>query len=339
MNGSTYYTRTNRFHRFQTSNPSSTAHLLRTTLYMVESTDEYSEWQNGKMHVLRRKVTKIHSVGIWKFPLSATVCESSVPTMLLAYVSSRYRDHGRSSRRPRIFLPAIPSSRRPETTRGVPMARWSDASAEGTPCALPGTGIGRRRASARLSTRIDFTPSPLRFFTSPRLRRPSPSSSSFIRDASLLSLSLLLSLCRSLESARTRSRTPFAARATRARRNKERTRNERTRGTRGTQRKVTRFTDNARKPREHATREIEKEREKEREGETERTTTREASVLQLIFTPVWFIRPRHRQPRFSCPRAPTMEKPANQSAYTTTPVHPRLSASSPRFMDFHDDSF
>ena len=162
---------------------------------MVESTDEYSEWQNGKMHVLRRKVTKIHSVGIWKFPLSATVCESSVPTMLLAYVSSRYRDHGRSSRRPRIFLPAIPSSRRPETTRGVPMARWSDASAEGTPCALPGTGIGRRRASARLSTRIDFTPSPLRFFTSPRLRRPSPSPSSFIRDATLLSLSLFCFLC------------------------------------------------------------------------------------------------------------------------------------------------
>lgn len=50
--------------------------------------------------------------------------------------------------------------------------------------------------------------------------------------------------------------------------------------------------------------------------------TREASVLQLIFTPVWFIRARYRQPRFSCPRAPTMEEsPANQSAYTVHPLH------------------
>lgn len=83
--------------------------------------------------------------------------------------------------------------------------------------------------------------------------------------------------------------------------------------------------------------------------------TREASVLQLIFTPVWFIRARHRQPRFSCPRAPTMEEsPANQSAYTVHPLHSSpsplysslLSTSllllvlrGPRFMDFHDDSF
>lgn len=55
--------------------------------------------------------------------------------------------------------------------------------------------------------------------------------------------------------------------------------------------------------------------------------TREASVLQLIFTPVWFIRARHRQPRFSCPRAPTMEEsPANQSAYTVHPLHSSLSS-------------
>lgn len=90
-------------------------------------------------------------------------------------------------------------------------------------------------------------------------------------------------------------------RSTRARRNKERTRNERAGGTRGsgwggrggTQRKVTRFTGNARKPREREEgrgggegegRAAEMDREDGGRGGGK--GTREASVLQLIFTPV-----------------------------------------------------
>lgn len=188
--------------------------------------------------------------------------------MQLAYVSSRYRDHGRSSRRRRIFLPQFQA---PVDQKLPAASRWQDGATpapKGRHARCPAPALvdaGRLRAFPPVLTlhpllcdssrpRDSHVPPP----------RPPCSSATLLFS---LSLSLSLSLCRWLESARTRSRTPFAARATRARRNKERTRNERTRGTRGTQRKVTRFTDNARKPREHATREIEIERKRGREDD------------------------------------------------------------------------
>lgn len=237
-------------------------------------------------------------------------------------------------------------------------------SAVSPPWALAYVTIGQRLASARHSTRV-LTLHPLsallwqhpcvttttnqptnptlsyRILSYPILPLASPRNET---SRSIQLVSLLLHFARAY-GARAHTLLTLAhtlrTRSTRARRNKERTRNERAGGTRGsgwggrggTQRKVTRFTGNARKPREREEgrgggegegRAAEMDREDGGRGGGK--GTREASVLQLIFTPVWFIRARHRQPRFSCPRAPTMEEsPANQSAYTVHPLHSSLS--------------
>lgn len=108
--------------------------------------------------------------------------------MQLAYVSSRYRDHGRSSRRRRIFLPQFQA---PVDQKLPAASRWQDGATpapKGRHARCPAPALvdaGRLRAFPPV-----LTLHPLLCDSSrPRDSRvPPPRPPSFIRDASLLSL-------------------------------------------------------------------------------------------------------------------------------------------------------
>lgn len=182
---------------------------------------------------------------------------------------------------------------RKESSDAVPTATWSDANAAQR--RISAMNVGARYnwptagVCAAFHPRIDFTPSLCPSSTPPLCNnnhQPTnqPTLSYLILSSTprlatkLLALSnLLLHFARAYGGARahtllahTRAH-PSRTRSTRARRNKERTRNERASGSgwggRGdTQRKVTRFTGNARKPREREEGRREEEREEGRES-------------------------------------------------------------------------
>lgn len=184
---------------------------------------------------------------------------------------------------------------RKESSDAVPTATWSDANAAQR--RISAMSVGARYnwptagVCAAFHPRIDFTPSLCPSSTPPLCNnnhqptnQPYPTLSYPILSSTprlatkLLALSnLLLHFARAYGGARahtllahTRAH-PSRTRSTRARRNKERTRNERASGSgwggRGdTQRKVTRFTGNARKPREREEGRREEEREEGRES-------------------------------------------------------------------------
>lgn len=182
------------------------------------------------------------------------------------------------------FLSIPPNHRceRKETSDVVPSARWSDANAAQRRISAMSVGVRYNWPTAGVCAafhpRIDFTPSLCPSSTPPLCNNNNhqPTNQPTLPYSPILSYPILsyplaqrnFSLCptrlpaspfRSSVRRRACTYAPHTrTRSTRARRNKERTRNERAGGTRGsgwggrgdTQRKVTRFTGNARKPRE-----------------------------------------------------------------------------------------
>ena len=207
--------------------------------------------------------------------------------------------------------------------------------------------IGGRRASARFSARIDFNHPRRRASSTTLSTRSSPRSTSFVHRSSSFSFSRWLP---GGESALTHTHThPPSGRCEPHERagTKNGVRNGACAGNAGdTQRKVTRFTGNARKPREHATRERKREREKERTGYTRGeclTIDFHASLIYSTAPPA---------AAFFVPAGPNDDgaqpATANQPAYTPPPTPSTIRAlppssptepPPPRFMDFHDDSF